>query len=176
MTGSMITGAHPVYETFIELDFVSSDYEVLSDGAGSDDDDAVTFTMVFDVTAQGGTVYVGDTSAGTKVSVGTGAATDAIVYSIYDSGTATLEDLADQITFTTPAGVTDSTDNIKLTDGATSEVTLIVTRTNSGDATDDGIFYMELVGVAWATTDTTEYNSMYKYNLEDFQTGSVYIN
>ena len=131
--------------------------------------------MVFDITAVGGDVYVGDTSAGTSVAVGTGAATDAIVYRVTDSGTATTDDLADEVSATYGNGVTDSTDNILITDGATSRVTLTVQNT-ANDADDDGIYRMFLDGIYWGIADDTTYEYVYKYNLDGFKTSSISAN
>jgi len=171
-TGSATSQTSAVHSVFIALDLVGDPtISVLSDGAGASDDDIVTFRMVFDITAVGGSVYVGDTAAGTTVADGSVGitSTDAIVYRVYDDGTATTDDLADLIQFTTPNGVTDSTDNILLTDGSTSRVTLTVTQTNDS-AEDNGIYYMDLAAVGWGTADDTTYEYNYTFDLDDFET------
>ena len=89
------------------------------------------------------------------------------MYRVYDSGTATTDDLADTVTFTTPSGVSDSTDNILIQEGKTSRVTLTVTQTNN-TAEDDGIYFMELAGVAWGIADDTTYEFMYSFDMDDF--------
>ena len=174
ITGTVSAGASATHAVGINLALVSADATVLSDGAGASDDDIVTFTMIFDITAFGGSVYVGDTSAATTVaSSALGTATpDAIFYRVYDDGTATTDDLADLITFTTPSGVTDSGDNILLTEDSTSRVTLTVTQTNN-TAEDNGIYYMDLAGVRWGIADDTTYEYAHVYNLDDFKTKTV---
>lgn len=176
-TGSVTTGAHAVHDVGVQVTFVSASEAVLAND-NAVDNDIGTFTMVFDITAFGGTVYVGDTAIGTTVAdsaIGSGALTDAIVYRVYDSGTATVDDLADTITFTTPAGVVDSTDNIEIQDGKTSRVTLTTTQTNDS-AEDDGIYYMDMAAIYWGIADDTTYEFVYKYDLDDFETSTVSLN
>lgn len=177
ITGSATSGTHGVYEIGISVELVSTSATAQLDGAGGTDDDTGVFTMVFDITAKGGTVYVGDTAAGTTVADGSVGVTvtDAIVYRVYDSGTATTDDLADTVTFTTPSGVTDSSDNIKINEGSTSRVTLTVTQTNDS-AEDDGIYYMDLAGIGWGIADDTTYEYTYTFDLEDFETSTINLN
>ena len=176
ITGTASAGAHGIFDVYIDVALVSQSTVVLPDD-DADDNDIATFTMVFDITARGGSVYVGDTSIATAVANGSVgiSVTDAIVYRVYDSGTATTDDLADLITFTTPNGVTDSTDNILITDGHTSRVTMTVTQTNN-DASDDGIYYLDLAAIGWGIADDTTYEFTYVYGLEDFKTTAVSIN
>ena len=77
--------------------------------------------------------------------------------------------MADLVTFTTPSGVSDSTDNIEIQEGKTSRVTMTVTQTND-DPTDDGIYYLDLASVYWGIADDTSYEFVYKYNMDDFET------
>lgn len=159
--------------TRIEVDLVSS--------LASVEGDTGVFSMVFDVTAVGGTVYVGDTAVATTVdrasiwSVNSGVDTDAIVYRINHSGIPITNDLSDVVSFTTPGGVTDSTDNIKIEDGATARVTLTVVKRNRS-IEDDGIYYMELAGVGWGTGDDTTYENVYRYPYDgDLKTNKIIV-
>ncbi len=177
ITGSATSETSSVYNVYIDVNLVSVAATANNNDTAADDDTGL-FTMVFDITAKGGTVYVGDTAAATTVadgSVGTGVATDAIVYRVYDSGTATTDDLADTVTFTTPAGVTDSTDNIMINENSTSRVTLTVSQTNDSTE-DDGIYFMDLAGIAWGVADDTTYEFMYTFDLDDFETGTIQLN
>lgn len=173
ITGTATAGAHGIFDTFIDVELVSSN-AVATVNDNAVDNDTGTFTMVFDVTARGGTVYVGDTSAATTTTVTLGI-TDGFIYRVYDSGTATTDDLADQITFTTPTGVTDSTDNIKIDEDKTSRVTMVVTQTNDSTE-DDGLYYVDLAGIAWGLDDDTTYEYLYNFNLSDVKTSTIYLN
>ncbi len=173
ITGAMAAGAHTFQDVGPVVSFVSSDAVILDDGAGGSDDDIGTFTLVFDVNAFGGSIYLSDTAVSTTLQkVGNSATKDGIIYRVYDSGTATADDLADLVTFTTPSGVTDSTNNILIQKGATSRITLTVTQTNNS-AEDDGIYYMELAGIAWGEGDDEFYENMYSSNLGSFKTRKI---
>jgi len=176
ISGSVTSATSSVHSVAIDVDLVSAN-ALAANNDTAVDDDVGTFTMVFDISALGGTVYVGDTAAGTTVADGSFGVpvTDAIVYRVYDSGTATTDDLADTVTFTTPGGVSDSTDNIKIEDGATSRVTLTVTQTNDS-AEDDGIYFMDLAGIGWGIADDTTYEYTYTFDLDDFETNTISLN
>ena len=179
ITGTLTTGAHAAFDIGITVALVPG----MTNAAALSNDNAVdndigTFTMVFDITAFGGSVYIGDTADATTVadgSLGIAAVTNAIVYRLYDSGTATTDDDASTVTFTTPSGVTDSTDNILITEGSTSRVTLTVTQTND-TAEDDGIYYMDLAAIYWGIADDTTYENEYIYDLDAFETSTVSLN
>lgn len=173
ITGNVLSGPHSLYEGGIQVELVSKTaVGQNNDGA---DNDTGTFTMVFDVTAFGKTIYVGKTATATTSTTVTGASNDGIIYMVSDSGTATTDDLADLVTFTKPSGVTETANNIKVNEGKTTRITLTVTQTNDS-AEDDGIYYMSLKGIGWTTDDDTTYENMYNFNLHDFQTTTVYLN
>lgn len=176
ITGTSSAGAHAAHDIGINVSLVSATATADNNDQAADND-VGTFTMVFDITSYGGSVYVGDTAAGTTVADGSVGVTvtDAIVYRVYDSGTATTDDLADLVTFTTPSGVTDSTDNILINEGKTSRVTLTVTQTND-TAEDDGIYYLDLAGIGWGIADDTTYEYTYVYDLDDFETNTIQLN
>jgi len=182
ITGSVTSEASATYSVYIDVALVGTPtIDVQEPGAGTADDDVTTFVMVFDITAHGDSVYVGDTAAGTTVADGSVGipVTDAIVYRVYDSGTATTDATADLVTFTTPAGVTDSTDNILITDGSTSRVTMTVTNTGWAQTTldtSDGIYYLDLAGIGWGIADDTVYEYVYTYGLDDFETATKSAN
>jgi len=163
----------------ISVDFVSANAEVLA-GDGPDDDIG-TFTIVFDITAQGGTVFVGDTADPTTLSDSSilpPISNNGVLYRVYNSGViaTSTDDLADVVTFTTPAGVTDSTDNIEIENRATSRVTLIVTQTNNSPE-DDGVYYVEIAAVAWGLADDGSYEFVYSgEKLDDFETPPIILN
>jgi hypothetical protein len=152
----------------IDVEFATSTVTSLSDDDGND---TGTFQITFDVTAIGDTIYIPDTAqvASSTVPV-TGR--DEIQYLIYRSGTFEWDDLADTVTFTTPEGVTDSTNNIKIEDGATSRVTVTVSKSNN-ESSDGGIYQMKLIGIPWDTDDTSNYS--YMKALRDFETGTVFL-
>ena len=181
-TGTVTGGPHAVYDSGLNLSFVSASTAINSDGAGGDDDDVGIFTLVFDVTSFGGTVYVSTSTAATTadidVDTGLGTVTDGILYVITDSGTATTDDLADSVTFTTPSGVsqTSSVGNIQINEGKTTRISLTVTQTNN-DASDDGIYRMYLEAVGWSAADDTTYEFMYYFDLpEEVTTSTISIN
>ncbi|MBI4079813.1 hypothetical protein HY414_01110, partial [Candidatus Kaiserbacteria bacterium] len=180
-TGTVTGGPHAVYDSGINLAFVSATTQTVQDETG-DDDDMGTFTLTFDVTSFGGTVYVSTSTAATTAAIdvdtGTGTVTDGILYVVTDSGTATTDDLSDQIVFTQPSGVsqTSSVGNIQINEGKTTRITLTVTQTNN-DASDDGIYRMYLEAVGWSTADDTTYENMYYFDLpEEFTTGTISLN
>src|SRR3989344_2314470 len=127
-TGTVTGGPHAASDSGIKLSFVSASTAINSDGARGDDEDVGVFTLVFDVSSFGGTVYVSTSTAATTadidVDTGLGTVTDGILYVITDSGTATTDDLADSVTFTTPSGVsqTASVGNIQINEGKTTRI------------------------------------------------------
>jgi len=173
-TGSTSSDAHAFFDEGINVTLVSSSATAqVDDGA---DDDTGVFTLVFDITAFGDTVYVDETPVATTDASPVDATTStSFFYIVYDSGTATTDDLAHDIKYTTPTGVSDSGDNIEIQQDRTTRVTLTVTQTND-TAEDDGIYYMELVGVSFSAADDTTYEYMYTFNLDEFETSTISLN
>ena len=177
ITGSVTSATSSVHSIAIDVDLVSAS-AVAANNDTAADDDVGTFTMKFDISAVGGTVYVGDTAAATTAadgSLGTGLSTDAVVYRVYDSGTATTDDLADTTTWTTPGGVTDTGTVIEIQDGATSRATLTVTQTNDSSE-DDGIYFMDLAAIGWGVANDATFEFLYTFDLDDFETNTISLN
>jgi peptidoglycan hydrolase-like protein with peptidoglycan-binding domain len=176
ITGSVTSSASAIHSVAINVALVSASATAANNDTAADDD-VGTFTMKFDITAAGGTVYVGDTAIATTVadgSVGV-AVTDAILYRIYDSGTATTDDESQTVTWTKPGGVTDTGTVIEIQEGSTSRATLTVQQTNV-DSVDDGIWYMDLAGVAWGIANDSTFEYVYTYNLDEFETNTISLN
>lgn len=173
ITGSVDSGSFELRSQGIMVTFVSaSESAAVDDGS---DDDTGTFSIVFNVEAFGSTIYVSKTATATTVSsVADTTLTTGNLYLVEDSGTATVDDLADIVTFSTSGGASESTNNIILAEGEDSDVTLTVTQTNDS-AEDDGLYRVLLKSVGWATTDTTTWN-VYDFNLEDFKTDPLSLN
>lgn len=173
-TGTASSDAHAFFAEGINVTLVSTDADTLVDD-GADDDTGV-FTLVFDITAFGDTVYVDETPAATTDTTPVDATTStSFFYVVYDSSAATTDDLAHNLTYTTPTGVSDSGDNIEIQQDRTTRVTLTVTQTND-TAEDDGIYYMELVGISFSAADDTTYEYMYSFNLDEFETQAISLN
>lgn len=173
ITGSVDSGSFELRSQGIMVTFVSaSESAAVDDGS---DDDTGTFSIVFNVEAFGSTIYVSKTATATTVSsVADTTLTTGNLYLVEDSGTATVDDLADIVTFSTSGGASESTNNIILAEGEDADVTLTVTQTNDS-AEDDGLYRVLLKSVGWATTDTTTWN-VYDFNLEDFKTDPLSLN
>lgn len=173
ITGSVTSGSFELRSQGIMVTFVSaSETAAVDDGS---DDDTGTFVIVFNVEAFGSTIYVSKTAtATTATSVADTTLTTGNLYLVEDSGTATVDDLADLITFSTSGGASESTNNIILAEGEDADVTLTVTQTNDS-VEDDGLYRVLLKSVGWATTDTTTWN-VYDFNLEDFKTDPLSLN
>lgn len=173
ITGSVSSGSFELRSQGIMVTFVSaSESAAVDDGS---DDDTGSFSVVFNVEAFGSTIYVSKTAtATTATSVLDSTLTTGNLYLVEDSGTATVDDLADIVTFSTSGGASESTNNIILAEGEDSDVTLTVTQTNDS-AEDDGLYRVLLKSVGWATTDTTTWN-VYDFNLEDFKTDPLSLN
>ncbi len=173
ITGSASSGAFELRSKGIMVTFVSASESVaVDDGA---DDDTGTFVIVFNAEAFGDTIYVSKTATATTAStVADATLTTGNLYLVEDSGTATTDDLADLVTFSTSGGASDGTNNLVLQDGEDSDITLTVTQTNDS-AEDDGLYRMLLKSVGWALTDTTTWN-VYDFNLEDFKTDPLSLN
>ena len=174
-TGSATSDAHAFFDEGINVEFVSADADAIANDNAADNDQGI-FTMVFDITAFGDTVYVDETPVATDDTTPVDPGTSSSVhYVVYDSSSATTDDLAHTLTYTTPSGVSDSGDNIEIQEDKTTRVTLTVTQTNDS-VEDDGIYYMEVVGISFSAADDTTYEFMYTFDLDEFETNTISLN
>lgn len=175
-TGTALGDEMAFYDVGIMVTFVSESASVAADD-GSDDDSG-TFEIKYRVEAFDGTVYLSDSStATTAATIPDATLTSAGVRYLLDKGgTATTADVSSSVTFTTAGGATDSgiTNGVALEDGESSEFTLTVVRTNSGDSSDNGLFRVLLKAITWATTDASTQN-VYDFDLEDYKTDNINI-
>lgn len=176
LTGTALGDEMSFYDAGIMVTFVSADEtSAVDDGS---DDDTGTFVLKFTVEAFGGTVYVADTSAGTiSASIAESSLTDAngILYLVEDSGTATVDDLADLLTEEGDAVDSGANDNWMLTDGQESTFTLTITQTNDS-IEDDGLYRALLKSIGWNTTDSATVYNVYDFDLTDFKTDPISLN
>ena len=178
-TGGTSSDTHVFYETGIQVSLVSIEEKTtVQDSA---DNDTAQFIIKYNVTAFGGDVYVGDTASATTVTSipDTTVSSNRVVYRVDEAGTATTADLTGTVVTFTKNGskVTDSgvTNGVKIAENETGSFTLTVTRTNSGDADDDGSYRAALKAISWATSDTATQN-VYDFDLDDFESDYVFIN
>lgn len=163
------------YDVGPMVTFVSASESVqVDDGA---DDDTGTFVVKYRVEAFDGTIYLSDSASATIAETipDTTVTTAGPRYFVDQSGTPTTADLSDVVTFSDVTGdPTDTgvTNGVEIEEGEVAEFTLTVTRTNSGDSTDSGLFRVLLKAITWATTDASTQN-IYDFNLEDFKTDPV---
>ncbi|MBP9856246.1 MAG: hypothetical protein KBC48_03040, partial [Candidatus Pacebacteria bacterium] len=140
-------------------------------------DDTGVFTIKYRVEAFDGTVYVADSATATTASTVTGTSISAVLYLLDEAGTATTADASALVTYTTGNGASDSSNsNIALSDGESTEVTLTINRTNSGDSVDDGLYRALLKAIGWNTGDSASVFNIYNFDLEDFKTDPVSLN
>lgn len=175
ITGSTDGGAFELRSVGVMVTFVSASEEVsVDDGA---DDDQGTFVIKYGVEAFGGSVYVDDSAAPTIATSIPDATitTDGVRYLLEESGTATVADVGDTVTYTTGDGASAGTNGVLLQEDETSEFTLTVVRTNNADADDDGLFRVLLKAIGWNTDDSTTF-TVYDFNLEDYKTDPINLN
>ncbi|PIR88380.1 MAG: hypothetical protein COU09_02600 [Candidatus Harrisonbacteria bacterium CG10_big_fil_rev_8_21_14_0_10_44_23] len=176
-TGTASSAASATHVIYIDVALVGTPtIDVLSDGAGGNDDDTVTFSFVMDVTAVGGTLYIADTSAATTSADGalTTVGADGFLYRVYEDGTATA-DASDLLSCTYNSKVTNSSNNTMMLDGGTTRCTLTITHTNVVTA-DDGIYHADVAGIGWSISDDDLHEYVYQYNLDAFETTAKYVN
>ena len=170
LTGSASGSAHAMYDVGMNAKFVSSSATIthVGDivGSGAGDDDQGTFTVVFDVTAFDGDVYIDGTS---PTLTGAGALLD---LDLTETGTHALT----SATITSPTGATltgtaNADARFKVASGETERfmVTAVVT------VSVDGFASIAVADIVYALTDVTGTTS-YTFNLDDFKTGDLYMN
>jgi hypothetical protein len=179
-TGTALGDAMALYGSGIMVTLKSVDEGTVSESTGANND-AGAFTIVFNVEAFDGTVYVSDTAVATTatdavIAGSTATSISGIVYRVVQGSTATVDDLSASITYTDATDAPQSGNgNITLEDGESTDITLYIVRTND-DTGDAGIFQAFLGAVGWNTGDSaTNYNNYY-FDLSDFKTDPLYIN
>jgi hypothetical protein len=176
VTGSVSSGSFELRAAGLMVTFVSAEESVNTDDGA--DDDTGTFRIRYIVEAFGDTVYVSTSGvATTNTSTNQPATingTAGVVYLLDESGTATTADVSSAITYSDEEGnPSDATNGVEIQEGEAAEFTLTVTRTNSGDADDNGLYRLMLKAIGWDTAnDGTGWN-LYDFDLEDFKTDFV---
>ena len=177
-TGTALGDAMAFYESGISVELVSVEEELTgNDGA---DNDTGSFTIKYKVTAFDDTVYVSDTAAATTATDSAITTATSIVSNLYrveENGTATTADLSALVTYSNTSSAPQSSGgNITLEDGESTTVTLSISRTNNGDANDDGIYQAFLAAIGWNTGDSSSVYNNYYFNLDDYKTDPITIN
>ena len=169
LTGSASGSAHAMYDVGMNAKFVSSSATIthVGDivGSGAGDDDQGTFTVVFDVTAFDGDVYIDGTS---PTLTGAGALLD---LDLTETGTHALT----SATITSPTGATLSTSYL-VTETETERFAITCDIRDGGTDMVDGFFDVALANLAYAITDAQTANLDYTFNLGSFKTPQIYLN
>lgn len=160
-TGSASSEAHAVYDAGIMVEFVSATSDDNPDlTAGSIDEDG-SYTIVFDVTAFDGDVYIPFLADPTALDAG-----DAfgVGYTVTDGTltTTATEDLDSD-------GDNDGSNAFLVEEGETDRFTLTVTLT----ATTGTVDYASIAinGIGWGTADITTSTNDFNFNLDEFEAG-----
>lgn len=175
ITGTVESEYSAVYDTYIDVEFVSSDSEVLVlDG---DDNDTIVFTHIMDIEAVGGTIFIADSAAPTTAS-GDSLQTvgpDGFLYLVYRNGVATV-DTADVLDCDlSNSNVSDSSNNIRVDEGGQTRCRLTFTHTNV-EMDDDGYYGAKLIGIGWSIADDDIHEFLYDYNMEEYDIPPSYVN
>lgn len=159
-TGTVTGDTMSIRDVGFNLAFVSSTAVVshAGDVANTSDHDRGTFTMVFDVTAFDGDIYIDETA---PIETGDGTMSDLTI-----TGTDTY--VTSSITSPT---ATDSTNSLKVDEGTTDRFTITVVL----EAGADGLFKVELADLLYALTDV-DGDLSYTFNLDDFETPQLFLN
>jgi peptidoglycan hydrolase-like protein with peptidoglycan-binding domain len=166
-TGTALGDALAFYDVGIMVTNFSTSASVATDDGNNDD--TGTFKISFTVEAFDGTVYVSTSTTATTQTTAPAVTTDN-TYIIALGGTATTS-TSDIVDYTTSDGasLTSSVGNLELGDGESTDIEIIVTRTNTGP-TNAGLYQLLLKGIGWATTDIGSGYNNYRFDLEDVKT------
>ena len=152
----------------IDVDFVGAQADKTFDGSDSGLSDQGTFSITFDVTAEGSDIYLPDTASNTDVIAGTtvGVGYDVISDGIQASSTSEL---------TSPSGAgAGSNSNFEIEEGNTERFTL--TSVITPDSGSGGNFFsIALNGIQWGTVDQATGTMVYDENLDEFETNAIIL-
>lgn len=160
ISGTVTGEASAVYDNGIMVEFVSADATVdAGDPTATNDHDLATFTFVFDVTAFGSDINI-DNDDPTLA----GGTTHDLTLT---SGSGTLVD--SDITST---GADEGTNSFTVEEDETERFTITAVVT----PTTDGLFQLELDGILYIVNSDASGDTNYTFNLDEFETDSVYLN
>lgn len=173
-SGSAVGEAHAVYDEGIMVEFVSADAERTFTADASGEDDQGTYTIVFDITAFDGDMYIDDDCEDDN---GADAAGQGTVFDVNSSagtptgGATCLVDAAG-----TETGDTSSSWQVQ--EGETRQFTFTVTLTADTTPT-DGNHQVILESINWddeaGGVDSTP-DFFYNFNMDDFETDYLFLN
>lgn len=164
ITGSATGGPHSVSATGISVEFVSAEEDVTFTADESGEADRGTFRITFDVTAEDEDIRI-DRSCEED---GADAAGQGVEYSITNSGSNTTT-----CSLSASSSDTEDTANtFEVDEGDTRRFTLTVVAT----ATADHFAQVELESINWGTATNDTNANYYTFNLDEFQTGTIFLN
>jgi peptidoglycan hydrolase-like protein with peptidoglycan-binding domain len=182
-SGTAVSDAHAAYDVGIMVTNFSATESLTAGADGTADDDTVSMTLVFDVEAFDGTVYVSNLATPTTAADGAVTAIDVddggLLYRYAIDGTATVGLLADTVSKTDITGTVadDGTDEYAFEDGEKARITVSVTRSNATTHTDsDGFHQAFLVAIGWSATQDDDTMEVYEFNLDDYETDPIFAN
>jgi len=168
-TGTATGEASAVYETGVFVTLVSVDADDAPELTAQSIDEQGTFTIVFDVEAFGGNIYVmNGASEDTAPAVGDtfGAAYDIVTSTALGLGT-------ESVNFTSTATEDTTNNNFAVGEGDTETFTLqVVVPVTTGT---NGHVEVEFEGLVWGTNDASSGTGVYTFDLAAFQSGSVHL-
>jgi len=177
-TGTASGEIFAFYDNGIQLNLVSTDTDkVQEDGA---DNDTATMQIKYDVTTFGSNIFVSDSPSATttqSTNIDFQPSSDGVYYRVDQNGAATTTGLGDTLTVNNKSKAwinTGATNGVEITEDNTGKFTLTVDRTNSS-TNDDGQYRTGLEAVTWNTSDAS-HNSVYTFDLEDYETDYVFVN
>ncbi len=166
-TGSESSEAHVFYTDGVSV--VENDVSAVATAGSNDDDDYVTLTIKFDVTAYGSDVYVPNFASSTKGTTATGATPttgDGVLVHLQSADT--------DLTAVTPvisSTATEETNSFLVKEGDTETFTIKATVANSATSTlDNAAVRMILAGVNFGDTDSATGDYVFTSSVSDIKT------
>lgn len=132
-----------------------------------------TYTIVFDVTADGGDIFIPNDAIATT-SAAAGFSTDGVEILITGTTASTTGTGDAQATLTSTAST--SGNNFKVSSGTTKRFTATVAYDNDNNGAGDGFFHAEFQALNWGTTTGAPTSQEFTAGFEDWETASLYLN
>jgi len=165
ITGTATGGPHSLSGTGIEIEFVSASEDVSFSADDTGEGDQGAFTITFDVTAGDDDIRI-DRSCEEDNDVN--AAGQGVEYTITNSGSnATVCNLS-----ASSNDNEDTANTFEVDSGDTRRFSLNVVAT----ATADHFAQVELTSINWGTATDNSNANYYTFDLDEFQTGNVFLN
>lgn len=177
--GDWNAGANPdtvsFYVDLAQLELVStSETRGSTDSTGETHDG--TFTIRFEVTAEGGDIYIPATAAGTTTSASAGSSDSGVEYLVEaSSGSAQLSGMSAVLNATGATRVTSTSPDLwRVDDGQTATFTLTVNYDNEGNAS-EGFYHVEMIALNWDTDQDTTPDRAFTSGFDDYQTDPIFL-